>query len=123
MAHFLGILWGSILAVYWLITGALLADLYDRYCDDIQASNDQCNDIDKKFILMPTTAFFCMTAWVSSYMSVCVCHTHVLCCIDSSDSHLCHTMDVWQMTEILTPAPKFPQEVFKEMKHYKVHSS
>ena len=76
MAHFLGILWGSILAVYWLITGALLADLYDRYCDDLQASNNQCNDIDKKFILMPTTAFFCMTSWVSSHM-INVCMSYV----------------------------------------------
>ena len=51
-------------SVYWLISAALLANLYTRYCDDLPGD---CDDTDEKFILLPIMGFLTMAAWVSSY--------------------------------------------------------
>ena len=53
------------LAVYWLISAALLANLYTRYCDDLPRDAD-CSDTDEKFILLPVMGFLTMAGWVSS---------------------------------------------------------
>ena len=66
LAHLLTLLWAVVFAVYWLITSALLADLYERYCDDIEDRlGGECSDNDEKFIVIPVFGFVCMGAWVS----------------------------------------------------------
>jgi len=64
MAHFLNLIWAAALAIYWLITSALLADLYSRYCDEDE-TGIKCEDDEKKFIVLPVFGFICMSAWVS----------------------------------------------------------
>lgn len=49
------------MAVYYLITSAMIANLYDRYCDD----ND-CDDDESKFTVFPVLGFIIMVTWVSS---------------------------------------------------------
>jgi len=51
------------MAVYWLISSALLADLYNKYCSD--EDNSDCEKREKKFIILPLLGFVCMSAWVS----------------------------------------------------------
>lgn len=65
LAHLLTLLWAVVFAVYWLITSALLADLYERYCDNIEDAGGECSDDDEKFIVIPVFGFVCMGAWVS----------------------------------------------------------
>ena len=65
LAHLLSLLWAGALAVYWLITSAMLADLYERYCDRLEDSNLECGDTDEKFVVLPIFGFVCMGAWVS----------------------------------------------------------
>ena len=50
------------MALYYLITSGLIANLYVRYCDD----KDECNDDDSKFNLFPVLGFFIMITWVST---------------------------------------------------------
>ena len=65
LAHLLTLLWAVAFALYWLITSALLADLYERYCDNIEDGGGECSDDDEKFIVIPVFGFVCMGAWVS----------------------------------------------------------
>ena len=53
------------MAVYYLITSALIANLYTRYCDDREDTPFECDEDDDKFALFPVFGFFIMVAWVS----------------------------------------------------------
>jgi len=59
------------MAVYWLISSALLADLYRDYCDELDdRSQDlgidlECTDTDERFIATPVLGFVCLVGWVS----------------------------------------------------------
>ena len=67
--HLITLLWAIALAIYWLISGALLAHLYDKFCDE---RNDACDGTIQKFILLPVMGFFCMGAWVGlQYIRIC----------------------------------------------------
>ena len=72
--HFCTFVFSVALAVYWLISAALLANLYTRYCDDLPGD---CDDTDEKFILLPVMGFLAMAAWVSSPMFNTVTHPWV----------------------------------------------
>ena len=66
LAHFLNLILGAVMAVYWLITSALLANLYSRFCDEREeVEREDCNENDQRFILLPVFGFICMCAWVS----------------------------------------------------------
>ena len=65
LAHLLTLLWAIALAVYWLITSAMLADLYERYCDRLEDNKLECGDTEEKFVVLPIFGFVCMGAWVS----------------------------------------------------------
>ena len=65
LAHFLNLILGAVMAVYWLITSALLANLYSRFCDNREDGGEDCNENDERFILLPVFGFVCMCAWVS----------------------------------------------------------
>ena len=60
LAHLLNLTLAAVLAIYWLITSALLADLYNRYCE----TGIDCNETEEKFIVLPVFGFVCMGAWV-----------------------------------------------------------
>jgi len=75
------IIWSTIMATYMLITSAMIANLYTRYCDDAT----ECQGYEHKFIMFPVFGFFLMVAWVSD-MNVYGClytcshtqtHTHI----------------------------------------------
>ena len=53
------------MAVYYLITSSMIANLYTRYCDDKDDRGDECTEDDDKFSVFPTFGFFIMVAWVS----------------------------------------------------------
>ena len=56
------------MAVYYLITSALIANLYTRYCDALEDNNNvECDEDDDKFALFPVFGFFIMVAWVSVF--------------------------------------------------------
>lgn len=57
------ILWSVLMAAYWLVTGALLADLYRRYCSN--ADVPDCNENDRKFTVLTVMSFVCAGGWVS----------------------------------------------------------
>lgn len=58
------------MAVYYLITSALIANLYTRYCDNQEDMNSECDEDDDKFALFPVFGFFIMIAWVSAFISI-----------------------------------------------------
>lgn len=74
MAHFLSMTWAAILAVYWLISGAFLSDLYNRYCDEL---GNECGDVERKFIVLPSMAFFCMVTWVSIILVIAILYAPI----------------------------------------------
>jgi len=70
-------IWSIIMAVYMLITSALIANLYTRYChsDDLDEDLDYYNDYDPvtcnekgydKFSIFPIFGFIIMIDWVSN---------------------------------------------------------
>ena len=61
--QFIFLMWAIALAIYWLISGAQLAHLYDTFCEE---RNHACDGTIQKFILLPIMGFFCMGAWVST---------------------------------------------------------
>jgi len=66
LGHLLNFTWAAVLAVYWAITSALLADLYGKYCEDREDSiGEECNENEKRFVALPIIGFICMGAWVS----------------------------------------------------------
>ena len=66
LANLFGMLWAIIMAVYYLITSALIANLYNRYCDD-----GDCDADESKFTVFPVLGFIIMITWVSSYVLAC----------------------------------------------------
>ena len=85
------ILWSVLMAAHWLVTGALLSDLYRRYCNnkgdnsDEGDEDDECNDDDRRFTVLIVMSFVAAGGWVSVLVRVCVytyssnycLHTHV----------------------------------------------
>ena len=65
LAHLLTLIWAVVLAIYWVIISSMLANLYQRYCDDLEDRGGECDDDDEKFITLPVIGFLCMGAWVS----------------------------------------------------------
>jgi len=54
------------MAVYMLITSAVIANLYTRYCDDLDDNGSECeDDVDGKFVVFPVFGFVIMVVWVS----------------------------------------------------------
>ena len=65
LVQLITLMWAVVLAVYWLISAAQLAHLYDTFCEE---QNHACNGTIQKFILLPVLGFFCMAAWVSVHI-------------------------------------------------------
>ena len=60
-------IWSIIMAVYMLITSALIANLYTRYCDRQEDNGGECDDdVDGKFTIFPVLGFAILVVWVSS---------------------------------------------------------
>jgi len=57
------------MALYMLITSALIANLYTRYCD--RETNECREDVEAKFIIFPVFGFIIMAIWVSSINQIC----------------------------------------------------
>jgi len=54
------------MAIYYLITSAMIANLLARYCSDKEdQTNTECTDDENKFSLFPVLGFFIMIMWVS----------------------------------------------------------
>ena len=56
------------MAIYLLVTSALLANLYNKYCDygDYWSYEViKCGDDEKHFLVLPIFAFLTMAGWVS----------------------------------------------------------
>ena len=51
------------MAAHWLVTGALLADLYRKYCND--RTTNECNETDRRFTALTVMSFVCAAGWVS----------------------------------------------------------
>ena len=56
------ILWSVLMAAYWLVTGALLADLYRRYCNN---KDNDCDDEERRFTVLTVMSFITAGGWVS----------------------------------------------------------
>ena len=49
--------------VLWIVTSALLANLYREFCDNLK-DDDECNETDERFTATPVLGFICFVAWV-----------------------------------------------------------
>ena len=49
------------MGVYLLVTSALLANLYKRYCNE---EYEECTDDEKNFLVLPLFGFLTMMGWV-----------------------------------------------------------
>ena len=52
------------MSAHWLVTGALLADLYRRYCND-DDNPIHCDDVQRRFTALTVMSFICAGGWVS----------------------------------------------------------
>ena len=66
LATLFTILWSVLSAAHWLVTGALLSDLYRRYCSDDK--NEDCDGDDRRFTVLIVMSFACAGGWVSTYV-------------------------------------------------------
>ena len=64
LATLFTILWAVLTAAHWLVTGALLADLYRRYCSN-KMNGEECGDEDRRFTVLIVMSFACAGGWVS----------------------------------------------------------
>ena len=64
MAHITTIVWASLMAFYWCVTGSLLADLFNRFTDDNETDDDDELDRQQKFRIFPTFSYLLMIGWV-----------------------------------------------------------
>ncbi|XP_065905153.1 uncharacterized protein [Dysidea avara] len=62
LAHFFSLLFSIIMAVYLLVTSALLANLYTRYCDEIDEFS-KCEEDERRFLVIPVFGFLTMVGW------------------------------------------------------------
>ena len=69
LATLFNILWSVIMAAHWLVTGALFADLYRKYCNDKSAG---CTETDRKFTVLIVMSFICAGGWVSTVCIYCM---------------------------------------------------
>ena len=69
LANAFGLLLDIMMTVFWLVTSALLANLYREFCDNLE-DDEECNEIDERFIATPVLGFFCFVGWVSSLQLV-----------------------------------------------------
>jgi len=66
LGHAFGLLVSCGMAVYWLISSALLADLYRDYCDKLEERDTECDDTDRRFIATPVMGVITLIGWVST---------------------------------------------------------
>ena len=65
LANVFGLLLDIMMIVFWIVTSVLLANLYREFCDNL-ADDEECNEIDERFIATPALGFFSFVGWVSS---------------------------------------------------------
>ena len=63
LANGFGLFLSILMCVFWLVTSALLANLYREFCDDLEEPNE-CGDTDRRFIATPVLGFVCLAGWV-----------------------------------------------------------
>ncbi|XP_065884153.1 uncharacterized protein [Dysidea avara] len=63
LGHAFNLLVSFGMGVFWLITSALLADLYRDYCDKLDDRGDECTDTDERFIATPILGFCTLVGW------------------------------------------------------------
>ena len=64
MAHITTIVWASLMAAYWCVTGSLLADLYNRFSEEDNEALVDDLDRQQKFQIFPKLSFLLMVSWV-----------------------------------------------------------
>ena len=63
MAHITTIVWASLMAVYWCVTGSLLTHLYVMFREDNKAVDDGLAR-QQKFRIFPILSLVLMAGWV-----------------------------------------------------------
>ena len=63
LAGLINIFMAILMAIHWLITGLLLDDLYDKYCDHVK--DGHCNDVDQRFTALSIMSYISVGGWVS----------------------------------------------------------
>jgi len=98
LSQFFTMIWSIIMALYMLITSALIANLYTRYCDRQEDRGSECDDdVDAKFTVFPVFGFFILVVWVSDIAigQICDLHTKLnFYCIYTCMSSL-HIQSAW----------------------------
>jgi len=83
------------MAVFWLISSALLADLYRDYCEELDDADRECNDTDERFIATPVLGFVAMVGWVSVKQIISTYHVNVSVLIGCNCFYQSHPCDYW----------------------------
>ena len=65
LAALFNIILAVLMGIHWIVTGALLVDLYNKHCDD---QENGCDEIDRKFIALYVMSFICAGGWVSAIL-------------------------------------------------------
>lgn len=63
LANGFGLFLSILMCAFWLVTRALLANLYREFCNDLEEP-DECGDTDRRFIATPVLGFVCLAGWV-----------------------------------------------------------
>ena len=58
------------MAIYLLVTSALLANLYHKFCKLLHEADFVCDSDEKKFLVLPVFGFLTTIGWVR------LLHTH-----------------------------------------------
>ena len=63
--------------VFWIVTSALLANLYREFCDNLK-DDAECNEIDERFTATPVLGFICFVAWVRTLYTLIYGSTQII---------------------------------------------
>ena len=61
-----------LMVAHWLVTGLLLDDLYNKYCDHVKDGN--CSDVDDRFTALAIMSYVSVGGWVSTVIA---CHNEL----------------------------------------------
>ena len=64
--------WATLMAVFWCVSGSLLADLFNRFSDHVDSSSETPGQLDRRrrFYFFVVFSFLCMVGWVRTLLQM-----------------------------------------------------
>ena len=80
LAHIHTLTWAVMMAVFWCVSGSLLADLFNRFSDRVDLLSESPGEFDRRhrFNVFVVFSFLCMAGWVRMLLIANDVHEHYI---------------------------------------------